>query len=178
MRQLTTAKLAHRFMAMLSHGTKEPVRIYFTGGVTALLHGWRDTTVDVDIKIDPDIDEVMRKLPGLKEELGINIELASPDQFIPELPGWQERSIYIATEGNISYYHYDPYSQALSKIERSHQRDQEDVANMINDGLIERTRLKELFAQIEDDLYRYPAIDPPSFRRKVEQITTTPKPDP
>ena len=29
-------------------------KIYFTGGATALLMRWRDTTIDVDIKLDPE----------------------------------------------------------------------------------------------------------------------------
>jgi hypothetical protein len=29
------------------------------------------------------------------------------------------------------------------------------------------TRLRELFDRIEPELYRYPSIDPPSFRRAV-----------
>lgn len=34
-----------------------------------------------------DVDSLLREIPGLKEDLGVNIELASPPDFIPELPG-------------------------------------------------------------------------------------------
>lgn len=34
--------------------------------------------------------------------------------------------------------------------------------------LIESARLLELFAAIEPQLFRYPAIDPAAFRRRVE----------
>ena len=69
---------------------------------TAVLLGWRQSTVDVDIKVDPESDRLFRAFPQLKEKLHINIELASPDQFIPEVPGWQERSAFIAREGRLS----------------------------------------------------------------------------
>ena len=46
--------------------------------------------------------------------------------------------------------------------------DLEDVRRMIERGLVEPVRLRELYEQIEPELYRYPAIDPPVFRRKVE----------
>lgn len=173
MRQLTTSELARRFMARFARAAREPVNVYFTGGVTAVLHGWRDTTIDIDLKIVPDPDEVMRAIPQLKEDLHVNIELASPDQFIPELPGWRERCIHIATEGNISYFHYDPYAQALAKIERGHRQDAEDVARMLSTGLVERDLLLDLFGRIEDDLYRYPAIDSAAFREAVEAIVRT-----
>lgn len=67
------------------------------------------------------MDRLFRALPQLKEELEINIELASPDPFIPELPGWQERSLFVAREGRLSFYHYDLFAQALAKIERGPQ---------------------------------------------------------
>jgi len=34
--------------------------------------------------------------------------------------------------------------------------------------LIDPARLRSFFAAIEDALYRYPAIDPPTFRAAVE----------
>jgi hypothetical protein len=170
MRQLTTAELARRFMVEFARVSRVPVSVFFTGGVTAILHGWRETTIDIDLKLVPDTDELLREIPRLKEMLGVNVELAAPDQFIPEVPGWRERSLFIATEGKVSYYHYDPYSQALSKIERGHRQDVVDVSEMLRSGLVEATRLLELFERIEPNLHRYPAIDPPSFRRAVEEV--------
>ena len=142
--------------------------VYLTGGSTAVLKGWRANTVDVDMKMVPDRDEVYRALPALKESLELNIELASPGDFVPELPGWQERSALITREGRISFYHYDFYAQALSKLERGHAQDLADVQSMVDDRLVELKRLLDLFNQIEPDLYRYPAIDAASFRQAVE----------
>ena len=113
-------------------------------------------------------DELLRELPALKERLSINIELASPPDFIPELPGWRERSPLVFQEGNVYVHHFDFYSQALAKIERGFNLDLEDVRRMIEDGLVDPIRLRDLYEAIEPDLYRYPAIDPSVFRRKVE----------
>jgi hypothetical protein len=143
-------------------------RLYFTGGATAVLLGWRDTTIDADIRIVPESDAIYRALPILKESLELNIELACPSDFIPELPGWEERSPFIEREGLVSFHHYDPYAQALAKVERGHDQDRRDVAQMRERRLVEPARALELFASIEPALYRYPAIDPPSFRRAVE----------
>lgn len=173
MRGLTTAELVKRFMAELGRVAREPVNVYFTGGVTAVLYGWRATTIDIDLKPVPDSDEVLRAIPELKESLHINVELAAPDQFIPEVPGWRERSLFIGQEGQVSFFHYDFYAQALSKVERGHRQDLEDVRSMLADGLVEKGRLLELFEQIEPHLYRYPSIDPSSFRRAVEEIAGT-----
>jgi hypothetical protein len=76
-------------------------------------------------------------------------------------------------DGNVDVHHFDPYSQALSKIERGFVQDLGDVRELIERGLVEPTRLRELFEAIEPQLFRYPAIDPPSFRRKVDRALPT-----
>jgi hypothetical protein len=155
-------------MQALGSASTAEARVYITGGATAVLEGWRATTVDVDLTIVPDRDEMLRAVPALKEELELNIELASPADFIPELPGWQDRSRFIVREGRVSFFHYDFYAQALAKIERGHAQDAADVGSMLDRGLVEPGRLRELFQAIEPRLYRYPAIDPKSFRRALE----------
>jgi hypothetical protein len=65
-----------------------PVRngIYFTGGATAVLLGWRDTTIDIDVKLEGDAEWLLRGIPALKEELDINVELASPEDSFQRFP--------------------------------------------------------------------------------------------
>ncbi len=170
MRRLTDAQRLRLFMKAVGTEAKRSARVYFTGGATAVLLGWRATTIDIDIKIVPESEEILRAIPRLKESLEINVELASPADFIPELPGWESRSLFVATEGRVSFYHYDLYAQSLAKIERSHTRDVEDVREMMARGLIEPDRVLHFFDEIEKELYRYPAIDPRSFRRAVEEM--------
>lgn len=93
----------------LGNISRVPVRLYLTGGATAVIEGWRASTVDVDLRFEPEVDELMRALPKLKESLAINIELASPPDFIPELPGWRERSPFLLSEGAVSLHHFDLY---------------------------------------------------------------------
>jgi hypothetical protein len=157
-------ELARRLGALAQTQTT----VYLTGGASAVIEGWRLSTVDVDVRFEPDTDSLLRELPGLKESIGINIELASPPDFIPELPGWRERSPLVFEEGNVQIRHFDFYSQALSKIERGFSQDLDDVGNMLAHQLIIRERLRELYDAIEPQLYRYPAIDPDAFRRKLD----------
>ena len=166
MREAVSAARVREFMRELGTSGAEG-RIYFTGGACAVLLGWRETTLDVDIKIIPDDGRVLRVVPGLKERLNINVELASPTDFIPELPDWQERSPFITREGALSFHHFDFYSQALAKIERGHRKDRADVRSMIDAGLIVPANVWTLFGRIEPELYRYPAIDPAEFRKAV-----------
>jgi hypothetical protein len=143
---------------------------YLTGGATAVLVGWRPTTVDVDIALEPEQDELLRELPRLKDALRINVELASPGDFIPLPEGWRERSPFVAHERGLVFRHFDPTSQALSKIERGHDRDRADVRALLAAGLIERRSLLAAYDEIEGALYRFPAVDPRAFRRRLEEV--------
>ncbi len=157
-------------MKAIASYARESGRVYLTGGASAVLKQWRVSTLDIDLKIIPESDRILRGLPDVKEKLQINVELASPSDFLPELPGWEERSPFITREGQLSFHHYDFYSQALSKLERGHRKDLNDVDSMVRDGLIEPKQLLLLFERITDQLYRFPAVNPQSLRASVEQL--------
>lgn len=170
MREPLTADKLQSFMKALADKARTVSRVYLVGGASAVLLGWRTSTIDIDLKIIPETDEILRSLPQIKERLHVNIELASPDDFIPPIPGWQERSRFIQQEGKLSFYHYDFYAQALAKIERALANDLTDVANLIESGLIKPERLLEMFSAIEGEIYRYPELNREKFRRAVERV--------
>src|SRR5262249_59187319 len=98
MREVADCDRIRRFMRAVGARTHEDTRVYFTGGATAVLFGWRGSTIDVDIKIVPDRDDLLRAIPSIKEDLHINVELASPLDFIPVPDGWEDRSPFIRQE--------------------------------------------------------------------------------
>ena len=164
MRAETDRAKIEAFMEALAQRVGGPGRIYFTGGGTAVLYGWRTTTIDLDLKAEPEPPGFFEAIAELKDKIDLNIELASPDDFLPPLPGWKDRSVFIARRGELDFYHYDFYAQALSKLERGHARDLRDVDAMLTRQMIVPERLRELFKEIEPHLIRYPAIDPPTLR--------------
>lgn len=151
-------------------GAAAPGRVYFTGGATAVLTGWRTTTIDVDVKLVPDTDPLLKAIAGLKETLDINVELASLDQFIPVRPGWEDRSPFIAQHGLLAFHHFDLRAQALAKIERGHAQDVEDVRELLERRLVEAAALRDDFEAIAPFLYRYPAVDAAAFRAALDDI--------
>ena len=168
MRQLADADRIRVFMRELARAATSSGHVYFAGGATAVLLGWRPSTLDVDLKLVPDQDSLLRAIPALKESLQLNVELAAPDDFIPVAPSWQEHSPFIAQEGRLTFRHFDLSFQALAKIERGHVQDLNDVRAMLARGLVDREGLRQAFEAVEPQLYRYPALDPASFRRAVD----------
>ncbi|MGH7546860.1 MAG: DUF6036 family nucleotidyltransferase [Gemmatimonadales bacterium] len=175
MRALADADRIRKFMQALAVDAREEGRVYFTGGATAVLSGWRASTIDVDLKLVPEQDALLRAIPRLKEQLQLNVELASPVDFIPVPPGWEDRSPFVAGHGRLSFHHFDLYAQALAKVERGHAQDMADVGEMRRRALVDTSQALEYFRRIEPELYRYPAIDPPAFRRAVEAAFAQPR---
>ena len=171
-----------RFLEALGKALEHPATIYLVGGASAVLSGWRQTTRDVDLYAED--DALLRLIPRLKEELSTSVETASPLDFVPELPGWRDRSPYVRTEAQLTVRNFDFYSQALSKIERGFDTDRADVRAMVEIGLVDPARLLELFEAVADQLYRFPAINADELRSGVTRlvwgratITGEPMPD-
>lgn len=92
MRGPADADRLRRFLRGLAREADDDASVYLTGGATAVLLGWRESTIDADILIVPERDSLYRALPE---------------------------------------------------------------------------RLRELYDAIEPQFHRYPAVDPPSFRKRL-----------
>ena len=170
-RASSDAAKVRELMRRLGEEARGPGRVYLVGGASAVITGWRETTVDVDLKLDPEPPGVFEAIALAKDALDINVELAAPDGFIPALPDWQARSPFVVRHGAVDFLHYDFHAQALAKIERGHDLDRRDVVAMHDLGLIDPDRLAGFLEIIEPGLLRYPAIDPQVFRARVDAAT-------
>ena len=171
-RRAVDAESVRRLLAEMGRATRVSTTLYLVGGGTAVLEGWRATTIDVDIRLEPESDDILRALPDLKNRLALNVELASPLDFLPELPGWRDRSLFVSQEGALTVRHFDLYSQALSKLERAFDQDLRDVAAMVDRHLVEPAELRRLFDAVEPVLFRFPAVDGAGLRRRVDDLAS------
>jgi hypothetical protein len=170
MRSNVDSQKIEQLMRALGRKARGSGRIYFTGGASALLIGWRSSTVDIDIRLDPEPSGIFQAIAKLKQELDINIELASPQDFLPPLPGWRDRSVFIGRQGEISFYHYDFTAQALAKLSRGYNRDIDDVQAMYEQKLFSLEELRDCFEAIAPELIRFPSLDPDRLRNRIEQF--------
>ena len=170
MRTNVDAQKLERLMQVLGREAQGSGNIYFTGGASALLVGWRNSTVDVDLRLDPEPPGIFQAIAKLKQELNINIELASPQDFLPPLPGWRDRSVFIGKQGQISFYHYDFTAQTLSKLSRGFDRDIKDIEAMYKRKLFSLSELRACFEAITPELIRFPSLNPDMLRSRVENF--------
>lgn len=132
-------------------------RVYLVGGSTAVWYGWRPSTIDVDLRAEP--EDIFRDVQELKERLSISVEFARPEDFVPALPGSDDRHVFIERVGRVSFYHHDPYAQAFSKIVRGFRRDLEDAKHFVDSGMVDPLELRDLVHRIPASAYAgYPAL--------------------
>ena len=53
-RETSNAAKVRLFMRQLGEQATSPGRVYLVGGASAVLLGWRETTIDLDLKLDPE----------------------------------------------------------------------------------------------------------------------------
>jgi len=129
----------------------QPARLHLVGGTSLVFEGYRELTLDVDLTIEVSVDDhsqLVRTLQEIMLALDINIEEASPGDFIPLPAGYAERHEFIGRFGQVDVFHFDWYSNALSKIERGRQQDLKDVVAMLQHERIEWSRLDSMFHEI------------------------------
>jgi len=154
-------------------------RIFLVGGGTAVLAGWRSSTIDADLHADD--EAVFRDIQDIKERLQVNVELARPEDFVPALAGTEARHVLIETIGRVSFYCYDPYAQLLSKVVRGFRKDMLDAQSFITSGMVEPERFRSLVHGIPEAAYaRYPALSQRAVLEAVDaflaQIGDRPSP--
>jgi hypothetical protein len=154
----------------LGRACRGPGVLYLTGGASALLEGWRDSTVDVDIRLDPEPEGCFAAIAQIKEALDVNVELASPADFLPELRGWRTESRLIGRFGPLEVRHYDFRAQVLSKLARGFERDMADARAMLERGLVSCEDLRVALAEMEPRLERFPRVDANRVARRLEQL--------
>ena len=137
--------------------------------------GLRQQTLDITISFevdDHDHSAFVEAVRDLKERLSLNIEEASPADFIPLPSGYRERSPFIGRYGQLEVFDFDLYSTALSKIERGTESDFDDVLSLLRSGRIEFAVMTAYFEEI---MVRYAVEslrqDPVEYRRKFEVLT-------
>lgn len=144
-------------------------RIFLVGGATAVHQGWRSSTIDADLHSDR--EEVFGDIQEIKERLQLNIEFVRPEDFVPALKGSEERHLFIETVGRVSFYHYDPYAQLLSKVVRGFRRDLKDATSFIDSGLVEEERFRSLVREIPQASYaRYPSLSQAAVLQAVDDF--------
>ncbi|HEX6796798.1 MAG TPA: DUF6036 family nucleotidyltransferase [Ktedonobacterales bacterium] len=132
------------------------------GGTAIVYRGLRGRTLGIDIAVDSDETRLLEAVRRLKDELQVNVELASPADFIPLPSDWENRAQFIGRFGTLDVFYFDFDSIALTKIVRANERDLDDLVLLAREGLVHLQALEQEVAAMLPQLGsgRYFNVDP------------------
>ena len=127
----------HSILAALGEQVPPESRVYLIGGSALTLLGSPRQSLDVDF-VGDDIhpSELLRTIMGKAREMKLQVDVVPLDRFIPLRDGNEQRSIHIGHFGNLEVNVLDPYSIALSKLDRGLFTDFDDILFLINNDYI------------------------------------------
>ena len=137
--------------------THQPGRLYLVGGAALVHRGIRPgQTLDIDIQVTVDPANLTAQIGQLKQRLNMNIEFASPADFMPLPAHCETRSQFIRRYGQVDAFSFDWYSIALSKMQRANRQDVVDVQLLFRQGFVEVRELDHLYQDVLNKIGRPP----------------------
>ncbi len=113
------------------------VQLYLLGGSALCLLGSPRPTLDIDyVGDDLKKDDLQKVMEEVAHEMGLDVEAVPIERFTPVAHDGYQRSLPFGTFGNLEVYIFDPYSIALSKIDRGFDTDIDDVVFLVQSELI------------------------------------------
>ena len=158
------------FLQQLGRTFRKPARLYLVGGAALVHLGVRPGfTQYIDIQVGgANEGELIVAIQGLIQQMQVNVEFASPADFMPLPSQWETRARFVGRYGMIDVFYFDFYSIALSKIERGNNRDIADVKLLVQQGIITLNELDVAYQEVLSQLGkgRYPRITPQCFSER------------
>ncbi|HKY55734.1 MAG TPA: nucleotidyl transferase AbiEii/AbiGii toxin family protein [Anaerolineales bacterium] len=133
--------------------------LVLVGGSALALLGSPRPTIDIDfIGDDVKPSKLHQVIMKIGKELSIDVEPVPIERFIPLPAGSDKRRIYVGQFGNLNVYVADPYSIALSKVDRGFDTDIDDIIflvehNYVNLDELERITLRALAHALKFDFH-------------------------
>ena len=146
------------FLNRLGQCYRQAGAVYLVGGSSLLLVAAKASTADIDLTFEVSREhhaEFIRCLRQIGREMGLPIEQASPDEFLPLPAGHQDRRRYIVRYGALEVFHFDFYSVALGKLQRGNEKDYADVISMVRNHVIDFESLERYFQEVLPKLEDY-----------------------
>lgn len=120
-------------------------RLFLLGGSALTLLGSPRPSLDIDFfGDDVQPNELHRQILAKAKELKLQVEAVPLDKFIPLPDGNEERNIFIGKFSNLEIYIVDPYSIALSKVDRGIFTDIDDLIFLIKNNYISIEELENI----------------------------------
>lgn len=140
------------FLEEVGKRYSQPADLLLLGGSALCLLGSPRPTVDIDYVGDDLVkNELQHIIDQVAKIMGIEVEAVPIAGFVPLPDDAHERNVSIGQFGVIQVFLLDPYTIALSKVDRGFDTDIEDVVFLIRRKFV---RLEKLEKVVHDALQR------------------------
>lgn len=140
-------KIIRDFLERLGARYPKPATLHLLGGSALILLGSARETLDIDY-VGDDIhkDDFQIVIEAVAKELGLDAEPVPIERFVPLPEGSEQRGIHIGKFGTVDVFVFDPYSIALSKLDRGSDRDLDDLVFLIQRGQIKQEEFERILS--------------------------------
>ena len=146
----------HFILKNLGERVAPASRLVLVGGAALALPGSPRLTLDIDfVGDDVHPNELHRSIMQIARELKIHVEPVPIERFIPLPKGSDQRSIRIGQFGKLEIFVADPYSIALSKLDRGFDTDLEDIVFLIEHNYISLDELERITRDAQSHAGKY-----------------------
>lgn len=144
-------------------------QLILVGGSALALLGSPRLTIDIDFFGDDVHPSDLHKIiMQAAKELQVHVEPVPLDRFIPLLTEGTRRNIYIGQFGNLEVFVADPYSIALSKLDRGFDTDIEDIVFLIQSHHINMDEFERMVQGILPQANKYDLN--PDIREHLQEL--------
>ncbi|HKG26080.1 MAG TPA: DUF6036 family nucleotidyltransferase [Thermomicrobiales bacterium] len=150
------------------------MRLYLVGGSVLIDLGLRGTTLHFDYVADADdpaaLTDLEQSIRTLKNELDINVEQASPGDFLPIPRSVLDRSRYVGRHGKLDVYYYHLPSLVISKAARGLEQDLSDAERLIRAGEVEWADVETTWHEIRASPVGWLRHEPEEIERRLDEL--------
>jgi hypothetical protein len=173
-RQRTDQARLKRFLRALGRRLRRPIRLYLVGGSVLIDLGLRTSTLDIDYVADADdpaaLTELEQAIRALKNELDVNVEPASPADFLPIPLSALNQSRYVGRYGQVSVYYYHLPSLVISKAARGLEQDLDDAERLVRAGEVAWSDVEATWREIRSSPTGWLRYEPDEVERRLDLL--------
>ena len=168
MEQLDEAGI-RRFLLALSGEAGDGGELLLLGGSALIMLGMPRSTLDVDYLGDDLVhDDFQRTIDRVAAELHIHVDAVPIGNFVPVPAGAAARHIPLGRFGTLEVSAFDPYTIALSKLNRGFDSDLDDIVFLITQGMVHTSTLQDIVNTALMQAREFD-MDESSVRRRLEE---------
>jgi hypothetical protein len=159
-----------RFLTAVGQRCEPDTNLYLLGGGALELLGGARPTIDLDYVSDEKQSANLQDLLAqIADEMQIELEAVPIAEFVPLPQDADNRAVFVGSFGNLTVYVFDPYTIALSKLDRGFDTDIEDILFLVQHQIITVEKLAD-FLETAVPQARQFDLDHTAMRQRLQIV--------